>query len=263
MNGVRTYGEPPFGVAVIHGGPGAGGEMAPVARRLASTRGVLEPIQTATSLDGQVEELRTVLEAHGEPPVNLIGFSWGAWLSFIVAARHPAIVKKLILVGSGPFEEHYVAELQQARLSRLSEEERVEFEATLRALNDPTTEDKDGLLARLGGLAAKTDTYDPISGGAEDADLVAACGDVFQSVWEYAARLRRSGDLLEMGRRIRCPVVAIHGDYDPHPAEGVQKPLAGVLGHFRFILLENCGHRPWTERQARDVFYRVLENELD
>ena len=48
------------GMDVVHGGPGACGEMAPVARRLASARGVLEPIQTALSLEGQVEELRTV-----------------------------------------------------------------------------------------------------------------------------------------------------------------------------------------------------------
>jgi pimeloyl-ACP methyl ester carboxylesterase len=58
-------------------------------------------------------------------------------------------------------------------------------------------------------------------------------------------------------------VVAIHGDYDPHPAEGVEKPLDSVLRRFRFVLLKNCGHRPWAERQARDAFYRVLEEELE
>jgi hypothetical protein len=42
----------------------------------------------------------------------------------------------------------------------------------------------------------------------------------------------------------------------------VEKPLGSVLGRFRFILLRRCGHKPWTERQARDVFYRVLEEEL-
>jgi pimeloyl-ACP methyl ester carboxylesterase len=263
MNNVRVYGKPPFGLAVIHGGPGAGGEMAPVARELALGRGVLEPIQTATSLDGQVEELKQVLKTRGDPPVTLIGFSWGAWLSFIVAARCPAIVKKLVLVGSGPYEERYVAELQEARLTRLSQAEREEFEGIDRALSHPAAEDKDALLARLGALAAKADAYDPIAGGAQEADLVDARGDVFQGVWEDAARLRRSGELLDLGRRILCPVVAIHGDYDPHPAEGVQKPLASVLSRFRFILLENCGHRPWTERQARDAFYRALEEELD
>lgn len=52
MENLRIYGQSPFTLAVIHGGPGAGGEMAPVARELASARGVLEPIQTATSLEG-------------------------------------------------------------------------------------------------------------------------------------------------------------------------------------------------------------------
>jgi pimeloyl-ACP methyl ester carboxylesterase len=262
MNNLRTYGQPPFTVAVIHGGPGAGGEMAPVARHLATARGVLEPIQTATSLDGQVEELREVLETFGQPPVILIGYSWGAWLSFIVAARYPAIANKLILVGSGPFEAHYVAQLQEARLSRLSPAERAQFEATVRALNDRATADKDALLARLGALAAKTDAYDPFTGDARESDLLAARGDLFQSVWEDAVRLRRTGELLDLGRRIRCPVVAIHGDYDPHPAEGVKKPLATVLERLRFILLPKCGHQPWTERQARDAFYGVLEEQL-
>jgi pimeloyl-ACP methyl ester carboxylesterase len=262
MKNLRTYGKAPFDVAVVHGGPGAAGEMAPVARELASGWGVLEPLQTATSLQGQVEELRAVLEKNGDLPVTLIGFSWGAWLSFIVAATYPAIVKKLILVGSGPYEEKYVVRLQETRLNRLSEEERTEFESILRALGDPTTGDKDALLKRLGALASKTDAYDPIVDESEESDSVGVQGDIFQSVWKDAAELRRSGKLLELGKRIRCPVVAIHGDYDPHPAEGVQKPLSAIVERFRFVLLENCGHSPWIERQARDPFYRILQEEL-
>jgi pimeloyl-ACP methyl ester carboxylesterase len=57
-------------------------------------------------------------------------------------------------------------------------------------------------------------------------------------------------------------VIAIHGDYDPHPAEGVQEPLAATLQSFRFILLKNCGHMPWIERQARTEFYAILKKEL-
>jgi pimeloyl-ACP methyl ester carboxylesterase len=76
--------------------------MAPVARELALNWSVLEPLQTAGSLEGQVEELKKVLKNWGHPPLTLIGHSWGAWLSFILAARHPECVRKLILVGSGP-----------------------------------------------------------------------------------------------------------------------------------------------------------------
>jgi len=43
--------------------------MAPVARELSSEMGVLEPLQTADSIDGQVEELKDVLETHGTPPL--------------------------------------------------------------------------------------------------------------------------------------------------------------------------------------------------
>jgi pimeloyl-ACP methyl ester carboxylesterase len=263
LENLRTYGKAPLNVAVVHGGPGAGGEMAPVARRLASGHGVLEPLQTATSLEGQVEELRTVLENYGDLPVTLIGFSWGAWLSFIVAAHHPAHVRKLILVGSGPYEEKYVARLQETRSNRLSEQERTEFEAIVTALGDSATEDKDTLLARLGALASKTDEYDPIMDRSDESDSVGSRGDVFQSVWKDAAELRRSGDLLKLGTHIRCPVIAIHGDYDPHPAEGVREPLSAILQSFRFTLLKNCGHTPWIERQARDEFYRILAGELD
>jgi pimeloyl-ACP methyl ester carboxylesterase len=86
--------------------------------------------------------------------------------------------------------------------------------------------------------------------------------DVHRKVWGEARRLRSGGGLLALGRKIGCPVVAIHGDYDPHPAEGVKVPLSGVLADFRFILLEKCGHRPWLERAARDRFYGILREEV-
>ena len=259
MKNLRTYGKAPFSVAVIHGGPGAAGEMAPVARKLASGRGVLEPLQTAASVIGQIKELKTVLEKNGDLPVILIGFSWGAWLSFIFAADYPELVKKLILVGSGPFKEKYAAKIQQTRLTRLGGEERAEAESLVRAIGYPTSQGGSTAFARLGALLSKADAYDAMQ---YESGLVDYRPDIFQSVWKDAAELRRRGKLLELGKKITCPVVAIHGDYDPHPPEGVQKPLSEVLEDFQFLLLENCGHMPWIERQAKDEFYRILEMEL-
>jgi pimeloyl-ACP methyl ester carboxylesterase len=262
MKNLRTYGKIPFEVAVIHGGPGASGEMAPVARELASGWGVLEPLQTATSLQGQVEELRTVLEDYGDLPVTLIGFSWGAWLSFIVAAKHPTVVRKLILIGSGPYEHKYVERIQETRLSRLSAEERKEYKSIIKMLNDPAAEDKPTAFARLGALASKIDTYDPIVSEPDGSESGGGQGNVFHRVLEDAMEMRRRGKLLELARHIDCPVVAIHGDYDPHPAEGVQEPLSAILKNFRLILLKNCGHKPWVERQAKGKFYGALKKEL-
>ena len=86
--------------------------------------------------------------------------------------------------------------------------------------------------------------------------------DIYQNVWKQAEELRSSGKLLQLGKKIQCPVVAIHGDYDPHPSEGVKDPLSRVLKDFRFILLESCGHSPWLERAARDRFYSILKREV-
>ena len=259
MENLRIYGEAPLNIAVVHGGPGAAGEMAPVARELAADYGVLETLQTAKSLDGQVEELKTVIDKNAGIPVTLIGFSWGAWLSCIIAATYPTLVKKLILIGSGSYEEKYAAGIQETRLNRLSADERAEVKSLIEVLDNPAIEDKSAAFVRFGALCSKADTYDSIMDESEVVDYQVG---IFQGVWKDAAELRRSGKLLALGKHITCPVVAIHGDYDTHPAEGVKKPLSTALKDFRFILLENCGHKPWMERKARDTFYKILREEL-
>ncbi|NIM90666.1 MAG: alpha/beta fold hydrolase [Candidatus Aminicenantes bacterium] len=259
MENLRKYGKAPFNTAVIHGGPGAPGEMAPVARELSSATGVLEPLQTATTLEGQLEELKDVLKKSGDLPVTLIGWSWGAWLSFLFTAQYPAFVKKLILIGSGPYEEKYALNIMETRLNRLSKEEKAEAFSLIESLDDPAVEDKNKLLARFGELISKADSYDPLP---HKSELLECQYDLYQNVWEQARQLRSSGKLLEFGKKIQCPVVAIHGDYDPHPTEGVNRPLSRLLNDFRFILLHNCGHQPWIERSARDKFYNILKQEV-
>ncbi len=262
MKNPRTYGNPPFRIVVVHGGPGGGGEMAPMARELQDGWGVLEPLQTETTLEGQVEELKVQLDGSADLPAVLIGFSWGAWLSFIVVARHPELAMKLVLVGSGSFESSYAKRIQTARLSRLSTEERAEHDSILELLGDPDAEGKDTAFARLGALASKTDTYDPIDWESDESDTNGGGENEFHTVLAEAQALRRTGELLELGKQVRCPVVAIHGDYDPHPVEGVRGPLSSVFDDFRVILLKNCGHKPWIERQAKDQFYDALRAEL-
>jgi pimeloyl-ACP methyl ester carboxylesterase len=230
--------------------------MAPVALQLAPVVGVLEPMQAAASVDGQVSELRTVLERHSEGPATLIGYSWGAWLSWVLAARHPALVRKLVLVGSGPFTQEYARTILDTRLARLGEADAREAREALERLSQGA----DALaMKKIGGLFKKADSFDPLD---VDSSELAFQPDTYQRVWGEAEILRRTGRLLELGTRIRCPVVAIHGDHDPHPADGVRAPLSAVLADFRFVLLDRCGHTPWIERNAREEFFRVLRDAL-
>jgi len=260
VKNLRKYGNAPFSVAVIHGGPGAPGSMAPVARELSHKFGILEPLQTATSLKGQLQELREILRKNGELPIILIGSSWGAILGFIFTAKNPKFVKKLILVGSGVFEDFYSQNIMETRLNRLSVEKKEIVLSLIDALDNSAFQDKNIVMEKFGKLMTEADTYDPII---LDDEIIEYSYETYNNVWTEAKRLRFTGKLLEFGKKIQCPVVAIHGDYDPHPIEGIKGPLSRILKDFRFVLLENCGHLPWKEKKARDKFFNILFEELN
>jgi hypothetical protein len=54
----------------------------------------------------------------------------------------------------------------------------------------------------------------------------------------------------------------LHGTYDPHPGEMIRDGLAKVLPQLEYRALDRCGHAPWGERHARDVFFAVLKTWL-
>ncbi|MCG2814377.1 MAG: alpha/beta hydrolase, partial [Candidatus Aminicenantes bacterium] len=191
-------------------------------------------------------------------PFTLIGFSWGAWLAWLTVSRHPELVNKLVLVGSGPFESLYAEGILETRLKRLSEGERAEVLLLSARLQEGDKAARNRSLVRLGELITKADAYDPLPLTEKAIPPVEIDADIFSAVWPEADEMRRSGLLLEAGRNIRCPVIALHGAYDPHPAEGVERPLSAILPDFRFILLPQCGHRPWIERHARGRFFQIL-----
>jgi len=260
MKNLRKYGSPPFNISVIHGGPGACGEMAPVAKELSSISGVLEPLQTATSIDGQIHELYNILKKNGNIPVILIGYSWGAILSFIFASHWPLFVKKIIIVSSGSFEEKHAKNIMKTRLDRLSNGEKTELLTLMETMKDPNIQEKNITLKKFSKLISKADSYNPLKNESEELE----CNfQVYRNVWNEAEKLRRSGKLLKLGKKIKCPVIAIHGEYDPHPYKGIKSTLSSILTDFQFFLLKECGHCPWIEKNARENFYNILKKEID
>lgn len=248
MRNLRKYGFEPYEIAVIHGGPGVAGELAPVAIHLSKHHGVLEPLQTRSSFEAQLEELKTVLEESAQLPLVLIGYSYGSLLSFVFTGLYPHFVKKLILLSSSVFEDQYATEIMNTRLKRMKEKERTEAEALLEKFNDPHVKNKDDIFSQLGELISQADSYNPLP---FENEFLQESYEIYSKVQKEAHALRTSGKLLDYGQTIRCPVVAIHGDYDPHPQTGVQVPLSRTLNDFKFILLEKCGHHPWLERPGK------------
>jgi pimeloyl-ACP methyl ester carboxylesterase len=220
----------------------------------------LEPIQSRHSITALLEELGSQIQQHATPPVALIGHSWGAWLALLLAADQPQLVHKLILVACGSLEPGYSYDMNATRLQRLSDAERGRLQEVYRCLDDAACPEPGEAFASFGTLMSKLDSYDPIDEPGKD--ILEYQYDVYRSVWPEAMALRESGELLRRVARVSCPVVAIHGDYDPHPAAGVEQPLQRILKDFSFHLLPRCGHTPWRERHAREAFFRLLREAL-
>ena len=192
----RTYGNPPLDVVVIHGGPGAAGGLMPLAEALSERHGVLEPLQRASSIAGQLRELKTVLEDNANPPVTLIGHSWGAWLGYLFTADRNDLIKKLILVSSGGFEEKYAAQTQETRFSRLSESDRKEAVRLLKIFTVHSTADSNSDFGRLAELFSKVDAYDPLPQQELDVEVNIDTANLWQRrIWRPPAfsAVRRIG----------------------------------------------------------------------
>ena len=99
MKNPRIYGDAPYKIAVLHGGPGAPGEVAPVARELSTIYGTLEPIQTSNSIDGLIRELHTIFTNHAEFPITLVGHSWGSILGTLVVSSYPELIQAYAGIG--------------------------------------------------------------------------------------------------------------------------------------------------------------------
>ncbi len=256
---VRKYGEQPYKVAVIHGGPGAAGSVKPVCEELSKVCSVLEPLQTEMTVNGQLCELKRTLEENTKEPIILIGHSWGAMLIYMLAAKYKHLVKKIILVASGSVEEKYYEDLCKNRDNKLSAEERVELVRLRSLFSNPGSEDMNKVFPRFGALMDKLDTYEAVE---LDKDESLCSYDVFKAVWQEAHAMRKSGEMFELGKEIECQIVAIHGDYDSHPAMGIKASLEKLTDSFKFYELKKCGHTPWAEVNARDEFYEILIKEI-
>lgn len=214
-------------------------------------------MQTEHTIEGQIKELHSLLQQDASFPMVLLGHSWGAMLSCMFAARYPALVRSLVLIASPPLEDCYVPEIMETRLNRLDINGRKQLYRLIEALNRSEGKEKDIALSELGAFMGKADSFDPLPG--YEAEEQPSCqAAIFHAIQGEFNEMRKSGALLDIARHIQCSIVAIHGDYDPHPAEGVEKPLTHLTKNFRFIQVSNCGHRPWLERQAKDIFFEIL-----
>ena len=255
---VREYGIGTPTVITLHGGPGAAGDVAPLARGLAGRWHVLEPFQRGSgagrlSVATHVQDLDEEIRARcGTQRPILVGHSWGAMLGLAYAAAHPGTAAALVLIGCGTFTPAARAEFKARLHAKLTPADREELTRI-----EETIGDEDQRCAARGRLMTRVYACD-----IEDApsECEAADAVAHDETWTDMLRLQGEGVYPGAFAAIRVPVLMIHGEVDPHPGRTIRDDLRTCIPHLEYVELAECGHSPWLERRARQRFNEVLDS---
>jgi pimeloyl-ACP methyl ester carboxylesterase len=251
----RRYGADGPWVVLLHGGPGAAGHMASLARRLAHAFRIVEPFQRRSgslplTVARHVADLHELIVGlDGRRPI-LVGSSWGAMLGLAYAAEHPASISGLVLIGCGTFDAVSGAAFRAELERRTTPSVRREVERIAREVEDPD-ERLRAMAAAILPLyvhdAAKEELRDEV------VDAVA-----HEQTWADMLRLQREGVYPAGFEAITCPVLMLHGADDPHPGNLIRQSLEPHLPHLEYREWPRCGHYPWLERGVQEDVIAVL-----
>jgi pimeloyl-ACP methyl ester carboxylesterase len=259
----RIYGKHGPTVIVLHGGPAALGEAAPVARGLSSKFVAVEALQRGSdqqllTVSRHVEDLyQFIAGLKNDPRPSLVGESWGAMLALAYASAHPESITAVVLVGCGTFDQPSRAKMNEIIESRMDEQLR----SRLRRLSQQYPDQSDRQHAER-RLMERVYSYDPIARD-EQMELVEPFDSrAHTETWNDMLRMQEDGTYPAAFSRIAAPVLMLHGDYDPHPGQMIYKSLRAYVPQIEYRELRNCGHSPWKERHARKEFFMLLTNWL-
>ena len=253
---MREYGSSGPVVIAIHGGPGAAGTMAPVARELAGRFRVLEPLQRHSggvplTVAQHIADLGDIIESRceGRAPA-LAGESWGAMLALAFAAAHPDLAGAVALIGCGTFDPISRARLRKTLDERLTDALRQRLERLPEQIADPAER-----MRVMGDLVAPAYSYDAVEG---DSESIQCDPRGHEETWADMLRLQREGVYPAAFTAVRAPVLMLHGAHDPHPGPMIRDNLRQYVPQLEYLEWERCGHSPWLEKAARREFFAAL-----
>jgi pimeloyl-ACP methyl ester carboxylesterase len=172
-------------------------------------------------------------------------------LALACAARHPQAQSGVVLVGCGTFDPVARSACEQTLRERMGQGLRTELRSLPGSIPDP-----DQRLAAMGRLLMPVYSHELV----EDHDVCEPVCDAraHHETWADMLRLQDSGIYPAAFRRIRVPVLMLHGKDDPHPGAMTAATLRRYVPQLDYVELSCCGHYPWLERRARERFLHLL-----
>ena len=256
---VRHYGNAGPLVLVLHGGPAAVGDVAPVAKGISGSFHAVEPWQRGSG-GSPLTVARHITDLHelatdlgGDSRVAIVGHSWGAMLALCYAANYPSKAGPIVLVGCGTFDQASRSTMQATIEERMDDEVR----DRIRRVSADATDPADQFIQTF-KLTRHIFDCDPIGPYADKEECEPFDLRAYDETWRDMRRLQDDGTYPRAFAAIESPVLMIHGQYDPHPGKMIRDSLLPHLPQLEYRELESCGHNPWIEKSARELFFSIV-----
>ena len=241
---IGVFGDKGQDVIVLHGGPGAAGGSDPVAIELSDTFKTYSPWQRRRegiplSVDIHVQDLKDLIElkcTNAKPA--LVGESWGALLALAFACKYPSWVSSIALVGCGTYAEGPRQKLVETRIARIADfvERNPEFAEDLKL----------SVMDQIMKWHGMTDTYCAqedrltLPDSSEDFDKIG-----FEETWNDMLHCQQKEIYPQQFAKILCPVIMLHGSYDPHPGRITFEQLREFIPQLEYKEFEKWVMSPY------------------
>jgi pimeloyl-ACP methyl ester carboxylesterase len=259
----QAYGEAGPIVIVLHGGPAAVGEAAPIARRLSTLFRTIEPYQRGSgneplTVSRHVEDLHQLIQSiQNDSKPSIVGESWGAMLALAYASTYPDTTAALVLIGCGTFDKASRARMNETIESRKNNQLRERLYSLV--VEYPDISER---LQAEHRLTEKIYDYDAQTTNEQLKYVEPFDQRAYVETWRDMLKLQENGIYPAAFSTIRAPALMLHGAYDPHPGQMIYRSLKPHMPQLEYHEFENCGHSLWKEKQAADEFFKVMASWL-
>jgi proline iminopeptidase len=255
---------------VVHGGPGLNHSyFLPHFNKLSSkhrlifidqracgkSAGFLDSAQI--SLDWFVKDMEAVRIELNLGKVSVLAHSWGGLLGMLYASRYPESIRSLILSNSvSPKVGEFDRETTQIVNSRYSKED-----STLRSETLKSKSFSDGNLEvyeLLFKISFKQSFFNKTYIDSLNLLLPSDFMQKRKTLFFMTKELSKYDFYVEL-RKINCPTLIIHGDYDAIPIELAQN-INKSIRKSTLAVIKNAGHFPFIEQES--AFFNRVENFL-
>jgi proline iminopeptidase len=206
------------------------------------------------TIAGAADDLAALAAARSDPPLDIIAHDFGAAVALALAARHPATVRRLVLVSPLRDATQVRAVAERSRVALGDEGWRRVLALTTAQGTLRDARSLPELFRRLGPMWWHQPPSDAVIAGMARRMVYRPESDAgfLQAIRRWDGRMAAAD--------VRCPVRVVAGASDRTFLPAESRALADALPHGSYAQVAAAGHLPFIEQSA--AFLRATEEFL-